>query len=414
MTQIIYNIESPDKLVDIINGWNPDLIGMGGLISANFMDVLRFSELAKKTSSATPLVMGGAHATMYPRDILENCKSIDYLILGEGEVSTVQFVNMLKNKERSFEEIEGFAYREGDEIRITRRRNFIKDLNTIPMPAYDLINLRDYQEDTSTWHNPKNLQIKTEIPIISSRSCPHDCNFCASSEIMGRGWRPRSAKNVVDEIEYLYDQYGQNHFSFMDDNFTLSKSRLLEICNTINQRGLNIQFETHNGVSINTLDDEVIDAMASAGLTRIALPIESGSDYIRNKIMGKNLKREKIFSVLKSLRRYEDQIYARAFFIIGMPEDTKETLMDTYRMIEQLDVEKVHLTNIVPFPGTRVFQQAVEDDLLVNLDVKELYKSDELYQTNYDRYFIKPYHMEVSELHEFRKKCDELITRLKR
>ena len=291
--------EDPDyavyenKLVDIINGWNPDLIGMGGLISANFMDVLRFSELAKKTSSATPLVMGGAHATMYPRDILENCKSIDYLILGEGEVSTVQFVNMLKNKERSFEEIEGFAYREGDEIRITRRRNFIKDLNTIPMPAYDLINLRDYQEDTSTWHNPKNLQIKTEIPIISSRSCPHDCNFCASSEIMGRGWRPRSAKNVVDEIEYLYDQYGQNHFSFMDDNFTLSKSRLLEICNTINQRGLNIQFETHNGVSINTLDDEVIDAMASAGLTRIALPIESGSDYIRNKIMGKNLKREK-------------------------------------------------------------------------------------------------------------------------
>jgi len=402
-----------NKLADLINNYNPDLIGLGGLISANFKDMLRFSELAKKTSPTTPIVIGGAHATMYPKEILENCNSIDWLILGEGETSTTQLVEMLKNKNYDFDEIEGFAYRKGKEIKIKKRTNFIKNLDELPMPAYNLIDLKDYYEDTNAWHNPKNLLINTEIPIISSRSCPNDCNFCASSEIMGRGWRPRSAKNVVDEIEYLYNNYGQNHFSFMDDNFTLNKSRLLEICDTINKKKLNIQFETHNGVSINTLDDEIIDAMATAGLTRIALPIESGSDYIRNKVIGKNLKKEKIFEVLKSLRRYKGQIYARAFFIIGMPEDTKETLMETYRMIEQLNVEKVHLTNIVPFPGTRVYTQAIKDNLLVNLNVKDLYKSDELYQTNYDRYFIKPYNMEISELHEFRKKCNKLLTNQK-
>lgn len=400
------------KLIETISDFKPGLIGFGGLISGNFLDILKLSKAAKKEFPEIPTIMGGVHASMYPREILENCSSLDWLILGEGEESMVQLVNMIKNNCFEFEKIDGFAFRTERGVIINLKRNYIKNLDDIPFPAYNLINLEDYYEDTSEWHNPKNLPINTEVPIISSRSCPNDCNFCMSSKLAGRGWRARSPENVVNEIEYIYREYNHRHFSFMDDNFTLSKPRVIEIFNQIKKRGLNIQFETHNGVSVNTLDEEIIDAMASAGLTRIALPIESGSDYIRNEIMKKNLCRKKILDVIRFLKE-RDQIYIRAFFIIGMPEETHATLMDTYNMIKEIDVDKVHLTNIIPFPGTRVFKQAVRDNLLVDLSLKDLCTSDELFQANYDRFFIKPYNLELSDLHEFRKKCDSLITKQK-
>src|SRR5208337_4375395 len=126
---------------------------------------------------------------------------------------------------------------------------FIGDLDEIPFPAYDLINLKDYYHDTSNWLNPKNLPINTSISILSSRSCPMRCNFCSMFMVMGPKWRCRSPQNVVDEIEYLYHKYNHRHFSFMDDNLTLKKSHVLEICNQIIERNLNIQFETPNGIA---------------------------------------------------------------------------------------------------------------------------------------------------------------------
>ncbi|MCX6746767.1 MAG: radical SAM protein [Candidatus Pacearchaeota archaeon] len=393
---------------DAISKFKPDLIGFGGLISGNFLDVLKFSKVTKNSFPEIPVVMGGAHASMYPNEILTNCPSIDWLVLGEGEDTLMQLIEKIERKDYNFEDIDGFAFRQDGRVVINPKTRFIRDLDSLPFPAYDLINLKAYFEDTSKWHNPKKLKMDMEIPIISSRSCPYDCNFCSEGEIMGKGWRPRSPKNVIDEIEFVYDRYHQSHFGFMDDNLTISKRRIIEICNEIKRRGLNIQFETHNGVSIRTLDKEILESMVSAGLTRIALPIESGSDYIRNEIMGKRLSREKIFETVKCLKKYE-QVYTRAFFIMGMPEETRETLEDTYKMIQEIDVDRVHLTNIVPFPGSRVFEQALKDNLLVNLKPEELYLSDEMYQTNYHTYFIKPYQLELKDLREFRERCNNLI-----
>ena len=102
-------------------------------------------------------------------------------------------------------------------------------------------------------------------------------------------------------------------------------------------------------------------------------------------------------------------LYVRAFFIMGMPEDTLETLNETYEMIRETDADRIYLSNVVPFPGTDVFEQAVRDNLLVDLDPDTLYESEDLYLTNYDRIFIKPYNLELEDLREFRARCDELI-----
>ena len=394
-------------LVENISSFKPDIIGFGCLFSGNFPQLLKLSITSKFKFPKIPVIIGGIHPTIYAKEILKNCSSIDYIILGEGEESFVQFIELLKNNKYDFESIDGFAFKKNGNILINPKTKFIPNPDTILFPAYNLVNLKDYYVDTSNWYNPKGLPINTSIPIISSRSCPYRCTFCSMYLAMGPKWRPRTPQNVVDEMEYVYNKYNHRHFSFMDDNMTLNKLRTLEICNQIKKRKLDIQFETPNGLNINTLDEEILDAMVSAGMVRTYLAIESGSDYIRNKIMRKNLSQEKIFEITKLVKKYK-QLNVAAFFIIGMPEETWETLMDTYNMIKEINVNRVFLMNLVPFPGTEVFEQALSDNLLIDTDPNNLYLADNRYFTNYNYFFLKPYKLNLSDLQKFRAKCKNL------
>ncbi len=391
--------------------FGPEMIGIGCLFSGNFQDVLKLSEKAKKRDKDIPIVIGGIHPTIYAEDILKNCPTIDYVIQGEGEEAIVELVNTIKDGRDDYQKIDGCAFRVDGEVCATPKKSFIKDLDTLPFPAYDLINLRDYYVDTSDWHNPRDLPINTSIPIITSRSCPHHCPFCSMYTVMGPRWRARSPGNVVDEIEYLYKKYNHRHYSFMDDNLTFRKDHILGICDEIVKRDLVIQFETPNGVEVGTLDEEVIDAMVKAGLVRVSLAIESGSDYIRNEVFRKRLSREKIHEVIQ-LCKGHPQLCIKAFFIIGVPEETRETLMDTYNMIRDIDIDRIYLHNVVPFPGTKMFEQAVRDNLLVDINVDNLYRSNELYITNYKRIFIKPYALDLEIMYDFKEKCEKLIAGL--
>jgi len=400
-------------LIETISSFHPELIGFGSLFSGNFPQLLTLSRATKKHFPSIPIIIGGIHPTIYAEQILKNCPSIDYIVLSEGEETIIQFVNMLRGKSDSFEKIDGFAFRRDEKIIINPKISFIRNPDTIPFPAYNLVDFEDYYVDTSNWHNPKNLPINTSIPILTSRSCPNRCNFCSMYLAMGPKWRARTPQNVVDEIESVYSKYKHRHFSIMDDNFSLNKSRALEICNLILKKNLNLQFETPNGLSINTLDEKLLDALVSAGMVRTYLAIESGSDYIRNKIMKKNLKREKIIEIAKLVKKYK-QLNTAAFFIIGMPEETMETLMDTYKMIEEINVERVFLMNIVPFPGTEVFEQALGDNLLIDTNPNNLYLSDDRYFTNYNHFFLKPYEIEVADLQKFRTMCEENLPCIKK
>lgn len=397
-----------DILVDTISNFQPELIGFGCFHSGEFPDVLKFSTLLKKKFPKIPIMTGGFHPTVYAFEILTNCPSVDWIVLAEGEETIIRVVNNIKDNRYEFDKIDGFAYRKNGKVIVNPKKYYIEDLDAIPFPAYSLINLKDYYCDTSNWNNPKKLPINMSIPIISSRSCPNHCNFCAAHMVTGRRWRARTPQSVANEIDYLYNKYNCRHFSFMDDNLTLKKSRVLEICNQITQRNLDIQFETPNGLSLMALDEEILDSMVSAGLVRIALSIESGSDFIRNKIMKKNLSREKIYEVVQLTKKYK-QLYVFAVFIIGMPEETRETLMDTYNMVKEINVNKVYLQNIVPIPGSEVFEQAMREKLLVGINPEHLYKSEALSLQNANQFYIKPYELDLADLYEFRIKCENLI-----
>lgn len=365
-TDIFLNIIITEQISD----FRPSLIGIGCLFSGQFPSVLKLSESIKNHFPTIPIVIGGMHPTIYPAEILKNCPSIDYVVVGEGEEQIVALASAVKNNSFPFEQLEGFAYRNNGKVMVN--------------------------------------------PIISSRSCPMRCNFCSMFLVMGPKIRTRLPDHVVDEIQLLYDTYGQRHFSFMDDNININKKHIMEICKQIMQRNLDIQFETPNGLMVSALDREVMDMMVQAGWVRGAIAIESGSDFIRNKIMGKRLKREKIFEVTQMAKSYRN-LYFKAYFIIGMPEDTKETLMETYNMIKEINVDETYVTNLIPFPGTSVFEQALRDNLFIEeFDVNNLWRMNGFHYTDNKRFYIKPYQLDLEELRAFRDKFDTLLAENKR
>lgn len=415
------NPEKPEEacysiLFEKISRIKPSLIGFGCLYSGNFPGVLKLSNFVKEKFRNIKIVIGGMHPTIFAQEILTNCLAIDFIVIGEGEQQLLSLVKCLKNEEpNAFQTDDGFAFRADGKVIVCPKKAHVENLDNIPFPAYELVNFDDYRADLSNWHNPKQLKFDITVPLITSRSCPYRCNFCSMFLVMGPRFRPRSAKNVVDEIELLYTQYGINHFNIMDDNFTLDKARVLEICEQIRQRNINIQFETLNGVMLHKLDKDIIEAMVAAGWVRGALSIESGSDYIRNKVMGKNLQKEKIYEVVELAKKHPS-LYLKGCYIIGLPEDTHETLMETYKMIEELDIKEALVANIIPYSGTRLFNQCLRDNLFIDdLNLENLWRDSSLYcHPSNKRFFIKPYNLTLTDLQYYREKFDALSESKKR
>lgn len=402
---------SEEKIMQQIAEFEPLLIGFTCFFSGQFPLIANFSKQIKNKYKGIPIVIGGMHPTIYAKEIITNLPTIDYVVIGEGEEQIIALAQLVLYKKalNSLSSLEGIAYRNNGKVIVQPKRHFIENLDELPCPAYNLINFEDYHHQVSHWHNPKNLSFKMTFPIISSRSCPNRCNFCSNFLSMGARFRPISPHKVVDEIQLLYDHYGQNHFSFMDDNVTLSKKHIISICHEILHRKLNIQFETPNGVFLASLDREVVGAMVEAGWVRGALAIESGSEFIRNKVMGKRLPQEKIYDVVQICKKYKN-LYLKGAFMMGMPEETPETLMDTYNMILKLGLDEVFVTNLMPYPGTPVFEQAYRDELFTEkIEFDNLWRTTGFHYHTNKMFCIKPYKMEIEELSEYRKKFDDLI-----
>jgi len=388
----------------------PDLVGFT-CSSPAFPLVRKSSAYIKKFFPNIKIVIGGMHPTLFPKEILENCAFIDYVAMGEGDNSLVKLCDLLDANKTDFI-APGMAQRtkEGN-IVIGERLELIKNLDELPMPAWQDISIDDYRYDYSSWLNPKQHDISVVAPISSSRSCPFDCNFCAFNSLMGRGFRYHSSKRVVDEIERLHTQFGVNYFEFIDDNMGIKKARLIAICNEILKRNLDIQFTSMSGLHIATIDKDIVDALCDAGYLHAILPIEHASEFIRNKVIGKKLSHDKIFEVAELFKKRGT--ITRAFFIIGFPEETEETIEETIQMIKDLDLNLVNVFNLIPFPGTRLFQQCLEHKLFLNkVDTNTLWKGELGLDTS-DRscggFYLKPFAMSMEQLIDYRQKIDQLV-----
>lgn len=388
---------------------NPDFVGISTLFTAQFGMAIKISELSKKLLPEAVTIVGGMHPSIYYEGIINNCATIDVACIGEGERALQKLLTLDPSE---WHTINGIAFKDkiNNKVVINLKTEYETNLDNLPPPAYEMFNLKDYQLDSSEWYNPKKVDIGTSVPILTSRSCPFKCAFCGMNLIMGTKFRARSAEEVFKEIEYIHKEYGVNYFNIIDDNFTLNKQRVKKICQLIIDAKMNISYDICNGLMPSTLDDDVIDLLAESGYVYSWLAVESGSEFIRNVVMNKHLSQEKIHSVIKSMRRYP-HIHIGAFMLMGMPEETRETLDETIQLLETLDLDDFKMAVATPFPGTKLFEQCLKDGLFLtdNETIQNLWCSPNWYLHILNKeptLFFKPYKMSVADIQEYIQKFE--------
>jgi magnesium-protoporphyrin IX monomethyl ester (oxidative) cyclase len=341
--------------------------------------------------------------SQFPTEILKNCPEIDFVVLGEGEEQAHACVQYARTRKSPPVWPDGIAYRSGTgAITVLPKTVYCIDVDRLPWPAYDLLNFGDYRHDTRTWHNPYQVDLSLRVPIITSRGCPYLCTFCSVAKCMGQKYRAMTAARVVDMIQMLHEEHGAGYFAIFDANFAQDTARVIDICNEIVKRNLNILIDLPTGLPINSTATAMVDALAQAGLIRTCISVETGDEFIRNTVMQKHVDHEEIFTVLAAIRQYP-QIALVTDFVIGVPEDTRESLETSCRLIEDLDTDDIALSIATPYPGTELFEQCKRDRLfLPDMDLDRLYETDWYSHANLSRFYLKPYALDLDTLGTYR------------
>ncbi len=330
------------EAVERVKELTPSVIGIYSMFSM-FEPAIEFAKELRPECEL--LVAGGPLPTANPKAFLDY---FDLIVKGEGEQTTLEVVKAF-SKKRNYSSVRGILYRKGDEIVSTGDRKFFEDLDVIPFPARDLFPNKDY---VRYWHR-KHMPAKTSI--ITTRGCPFNCDFC-SNVIFGVSYRERAAKNVVDEVEETL-KFGYESIFFVDDCFTLNKKRVMKICDEILERGLDFHWECLSRAD--NMSVELAEKMKRAGCCRVFFGIESGNDEILKII-------EKRFSTKQARTAVENVvsagINAGAFFIIGYPGETNETILDTINFSTSLPLDYLSYTLPYPILGTGLYEK-VKDKL---------------------------------------------------
>lgn len=270
-----------ERIRQEISTRKPDIVGIAGPFTCQIENTLKISNLTKEVNAEILTVVGGPHVTLVPKEFLKEAKSVDVAVMGEGEYAMLDIAEVFEGK-KQFSAIPGIAYRQNGKVRVNQPRPFIENLDLLPYPAYDLVDMEEYL-------NPKKIGYRSfrdhAISMITSRGCPFNCCFCAVHLHMGREFRAHSAQYVLAHIEYVVDKFKVKNIFFEDDNLTLDLARFAAICDGIIERKIKIGWETPNGVRADCLTMPLLKKMKQSGCQSVFVGVESGEQQILDKLL---------------------------------------------------------------------------------------------------------------------------------
>lgn len=341
--------KSDQKLDDLINSFEPAVIGITGFSYAYGYLEEAINKIKKYCS--VPIIVGGPHIAATDSEIMITTAA-DFAFKGEAEEAFLSFLSEFKKKNPDFNKVPGLIWKNKGKIIQNKPPGFIKFLDNLPFPDYEAFSLNKYPC----------FQGKS-LPIITSRGCPYGCNYCSVRLSMGYVFRPRSPKNVVAELEY-WNKKGFVSFDINDDCFTLDLKRAEEICELIIKKKLKIQFQLYNGIRVDRVTPKLLQKLKSAGCTFIAYGCESGNQEILNTIK-KNITLEQVREAVTWTNNVG--IKNAVNFIIGHKNETYNQARDSLEFAKNLPTNFVNFYNLVPYPGTEVYDWAIRNtNFLVN------------------------------------------------
>ncbi len=336
-----------NELIDNITDLNPDIVG----ISSTTVNIENANRIAKKLKSQrlkAPIVLGGAHVTALPAETLKRYPSFDYGVIGEGEVTLNEFIENMRDS-NAIRNIKGVVWRdESGKIIQNERRALIQDLDSLPLPKWDLLP----NFPNAYPHSPLETKNLPAATIITSRGCPHHCTFCDRA-VFGSNVRHHSAEYTLSMIKQLKKNYGISNFMIVDDNFLLSKKKLFQVCDTIINEKIAISWYCLGHIKYMT--DDRLKKIREAGCWIMEVGIESGCDRILKFIKKNNSKNEIADAVSRAKKA---GIKIKGNFIFGLPTETKESLQETIEFAKNIDISLFQQTFMTILPGCELSREA--------------------------------------------------------
>tara|TARA_B110000483_G_scaffold208625_1_gene254330 strand:+ start:1283 stop:2902 length:1620 start_codon:yes stop_codon:yes gene_type:complete len=338
------------------------IVGISNLFSFAYPVVQELSRQIRSFNSDIKIVLGGPHpSALYAEILHEDREFVDFVVLGEGENPFLHLCQKLLQDNVLFQsnvggDISNLAYLDenGNCQMGTEKleRNTKLNSDSIPFPARHLLPMEEYIKAQES-HGYSNGRWTS---MISSRGCPYGCTFCASRKTR---WVSRSATDVADEIEYCIKTWNIREFHFEDDNMTINVKRLIEICDEIKRRKLDITWQTPNGIRASRIDEEMLRAMKESGCEHVTLAPESGSPRVLEDIIqkGKDFDLEHLKQCGATAHKLGLKV--AAYFVLGLPGETRadmEMTISYARELAKVGVDEVNFGLFIPLPGTPLWE----------------------------------------------------------
>lgn len=341
--------ETPDDLIRINNGFKPDLIIANTTTPTFKNDALIMNKL-KSSHPRGIYAFTGTHVSALPEESLKNSR-VDMIFINEAE----QTLREVIHKWKQWNDIPGLAFRKGDQIIITSQCPYISNLDFLPFPARHLLPNGKYKMPF--------FEDEPYATVIPTRGCPWKCIFCRAGKVWGTKIRTRSPENVIAEIREIKEELGIENIIFMTDSLTLDKNWANKFFDKILEQ--NLKFRWICNSRVDAVNPEMLHRMKRAGCLLISYGVESGSREILE-LAKKNIKPEDSKKAIKWTR--EAGILSMAYFIIGLPGETPETIGESIRFAKKIDPDYVNFHVATPFPGTELYEMAKEYGWLSSTD----------------------------------------------
>jgi anaerobic magnesium-protoporphyrin IX monomethyl ester cyclase len=352
-----------ETIAQRVRGWSPDVVVVEIPFSGWSKTAFEVVDAVKAVKKDVTVVLMGQHPTARPEACLSE-PNVDFVVVGEPENTVSELVDAFASGKQDFKSIDGLGFKENRKPIITGKRAFIENLDLLPFPARHLLPMELYNEAVK--ENPLRGEISKPWTIVTTtRGCPYSCRFCSVCILWGRTWRARSPKNVVDELEHVVKTFGVKQVDFYDENMTLDKKRMAEICDLIVELGLKIEWFTPNGVRADTLDEPLLRKMKKAGCKKIRVAPESGVQRVVNEVIGKNQDLKKVEQAVVLCKKVGVKV--GCFFVLGMIGETKADIEETIKFaykLRSLGADSLIFSIAMPLYGTALYEQAKEGGYL--------------------------------------------------
>lgn len=363
---VIRHGDKDKNFINFLRREKPGIVGISSPFTVQIPETVRISQLVKSVYPSILIMVGGPHFSVAGLDFLKDNPQIDIAVSGEGEITAREVLHSLE-KGFDLKNVPGIIFRNKDnQIITTKTRNPISSnqLNSLPLPAYHLIDMPVYFSLLEQGFAARVRKDSRSASIITSRGCPYNCVFCSIHLHMGRLWRCYSSKSVLNHIDFLVKNYQIKHISFEDDNLIMNRQRFDRILDGLIKKNYGITWDAPNGVRAESLNDEnFVKKMKKSGCVELIMGAESGVQEVLDKIIKKNLQLSHVINGAKVCKKVG--IPLKAFFVIGFPGESKKNMKETVKfslMLRRKYKVKSGVMFATPLLGTRLYKICRENN----------------------------------------------------